>query len=336
MPVKTNTTCPKIVVILMFFCYNKLKSSPSSSTKLSKNDNAKWPVVDVRKNFDYFIKKIPENIHNNTRSIITSRIAIFVPEKFVIDKKMYVEEYHFVICFTTPPRAIIRSKEYQFIKGSLICLAPGDDILVYPLNSSSPAKYMTVCVNKEFMQNIYLQTGGEGNLSFKKLNNKYSNQLLEAIEALIYEVLNFEETNPLMIESLENRIAIQLLRDSNCKFNAAGYNKHNLQDIVQKAVKYIETYYSSNITIKNICDAIYISPPHLQKIFLKHVGITPYQYIMDCRHRKAKEMLETTEVSIEEIGRQCGFVNNAHFSTTFKQKEGMPPLTYKKSFIKDE
>jgi AraC-like DNA-binding protein len=296
----------------------------------------KWAVMDMRKNFDYFVKKIPVNIHNNTKSIITSRIAIFIPEKFVIDKKMYVEEYHFVICFTTPPRATIRSKEHQFKKGSLICMTPGDDILVHPLSSSSPAKYMTVCVNKEFMQDIYLQTGGEGNLSFKKPNNTYSHQLLEGIEALIYEVLNYEETNPLMIKSLETRIAIQLLRDSNSEFNATGHNKQNLQDIVQKAIKYIETYYSSNITIKNICDAIYISPPHLQKVFLKYVGITPYQYIMDCRHRKAKEMLETTGVSIQEIARQCGFVNNAHFSTTFKQKEGMSPLAYKKSLIRDE
>lgn len=290
----------------------------------------------MRKNFDYFVKKIPVNIHNNTKSIITNHIAIFVPEKFVINKKMYVEEYHFVICFTTPPRATIRSKEHQFKKGSLICMAPGDDILVHQLKGSSPAKYMTICVNKEFMQNIHIQTGGNGNLSFKKLDNKYSYQLLEGIEALIYEILNYEETNPLMIESLENRIAIQLLRDSSSEFNAADNNQNNLQDSVQKAIKYIETYYSSNITNKDICDAIYISPPHLQKIFLKCVGKTPYQYIMECRLRKAKEMLETTGASIEEIARQCGFVNSAHFSTTFKQKEGMPPLVYKKSLNRDE
>ncbi|MFA6694866.1 MAG: hypothetical protein WCS44_08575, partial [Bacillota bacterium] len=66
----------------------------------------------MRKNFDYFVKKIPVNIHNNTKSIVTSHIAIFIPENFVIDKLMYVEEYHFVICFTTPPRVTIRSKEY--------------------------------------------------------------------------------------------------------------------------------------------------------------------------------------------------------------------------------
>lgn len=286
-------------------------------------------VVYMRKNFDYFVKKIPINIHNNTKSIITRRIAIFIPDEFVIDKKMNVEEYHFVIFFTTPPRVTIRSKEYQFKKGCLLCMAPGDDILVHPLNSSSPVKYMTICVNKEFFEDIYLQTGGKGNILFKNLDYTFSYQLLEGIEALIYEVLSYEETNPLMIKSLENRIVIQLLRDSSSKFNVLANNQQKLQDNVHKAKKYIETYFSSNITIKDICDAIYISPPHLQKVFAKHVGKTPYQYIMDCRLKKAKEMLKTTDTSIGEIARQCGFVNSSHFSSAFKKKEGIPPLVYK-------
>ncbi|HBI57362.1 MAG TPA: hypothetical protein DDY38_11100, partial [Firmicutes bacterium] len=94
------------------------------------------------KNFDYFIEKIPVDIHNNTKSIISTNIAIFVPEKFVIEKKMIVEEYHFVICYTTPPAATIGLISYQFKKGSLICMAPGDNILVHPFKDSSPVKYV--------------------------------------------------------------------------------------------------------------------------------------------------------------------------------------------------
>jgi AraC-like DNA-binding protein len=282
------------------------------------------------------VRKIPVNIHDNTKSVISNHIAVFIPEEFVIGKKMIVEEYHFVICFTTPPPATILENEYRFKKGSLICLAPGDDILVHSLTSTSPAKYMTICVNQEFMQGIYLQIGGEGKLMFRKLDNTYSYQLLEGIEALIFEVLNYGDANPLMVASLENRVAIQLLRDSSNEPNTLGKGKPGLQDNVQQAIKFIETYYSSNITIQDICDAIYISPSYLQKVFLKCVGKTPYQYIMECRHRKAREMLATTDTSIEKIARQCGFVNSAHFSTTFKQKEGVSPLVYKRRLQREQ
>lgn len=288
----------------------------------------------MQKNFDYFVQKIPANIHDNTRSIFTEHLALFIPEKFVMDKPMYVEEYHFVICFTTPPLAIIRGAEYQFARGSLICLAPGDDILVHAPDQPLSVKYMTICVNPQFMQNVHVQTGGKDVLRFASFDSRFSYLLLEALEALIHEVVTYGTSNSLMMTSLENRIAIQLLRDSKSEFSDLKQNQH-MQENVEKALKYIETYYASNITINDICEAIYISPPYLQKIFVKYVGKTPYQYIMECRHQKAKELLETTSVSVEEIARQCGFVNHAHFSTTFKKMQGVSPLAFRKTCWKD-
>jgi AraC-like DNA-binding protein len=282
--------------------------------------------------FEYFIKKIPSNIHNDTKSIISTHIAVFMPKKFVTNKKMSIEEYHFVICYSSPPIMTIGFKEYSFKKGSLICMAPGDEIMVHPPSVSSPAKYMTICVNKEFFQKIYQQTGGRGKPLFNKLEATYSYQLMEAVKALIHEMLNYEDANAIMIESLENRIAIQLLRDS--KLEVPVNNKLGHKQYVQSAIKYIETYYSSNITIKDICKAIYISPPYFQKVFMKSTGKTPYQYIMECRQNNAKEMLKTTDVSIEEIARQCGFVNSGHFSTVFKMREGISPLAYRKSLFR--
>lgn len=289
----------------------------------------------MKKSFDYFLKKIPVNIHNNTRAIITTHIAIFIPEEFVFDKEMEVEEYHFVIFHKTPPLGTIGSSKIQFKKGSLLCMAPGDKIIVHSSEDSSPAQYMTICINKQFMESIYHLMGGKDKPIFKKLENKYSYQLLDAIEALIHEVINYEETNPLMIESLENRLAIQLLRDARLEYEMATGNQQDPQENVRKALKYIETYYSSNITIKDICQALYITPTYFQRIFLKFVGKTPYQYIMGCRLKKAREMLKTTNLSIEEIARQCGFVNIAHFSTTFKRSEGVSPLAYKKLPVVD-
>lgn len=66
------------------------------------------------------------------------------------------------------------------------------------------------------------------------------------------------------------------------------------------------------------------------------VGKTPHQYIMECRHRKAREMLEKTKVSMEEVARRCGFVNSSHLSTTFKQIEGVSPLAYRKAHLQVE
>ncbi|HBN94752.1 MAG TPA: AraC family transcriptional regulator, partial [Firmicutes bacterium] len=78
------------------------------------------------------------------------------------------------------------------------------------------------------------------------------------------------------------------------------------------------------------------SPSYMQKIFPKIVGKTPHQYIMECRHRKARELLVKTKVSMEEVARQCGFVNSSHFSTTFKQAEDISPFAYRKAHLQAE
>ncbi|GAB1476850.1 hypothetical protein MASR2M70_16860 [Bacillota bacterium] len=286
--------------------------------------------------FDYFVEKIPINIHNNTRTTISEHIAIFIPNQFVTDTPLIVEEYHFVICFTTPPPVTINDIRHQFKKGCRISMIPGDVLLVHPAESSFSVKYITLCVNKEFMQDIYRKSGGIDGLSFRRMDNTYSSQLLEAADALINEILNFGNTNPLMIESLESRIAVQLLRDCSSDFTVYSGEQQYLRDLAEKAAKYIESYYSSNIINKDICDAIYISPPHLQRVFLKYMKKTPYQYIMECRHKKAKEMLETTNSSVGKISRLCGFVNSSHFSSSFKQREGISPTAYRKALAQQK
>ncbi|HBG00174.1 MAG TPA: hypothetical protein DDW87_01175 [Firmicutes bacterium] len=59
-----------------------------------------------------------------------------------------------------------------------------------------------------------------------------------------------------------------------------------------------------------------------------------HQYIMACRHRRAREMLVKTAVSMEEVARQCGFVNSSHFSTSFKQMEGLLPLAFRQAHLR--
>jgi len=283
------------------------------------------------RDFDYFVKKIPPSIYGRTRSILSKHMAVFLPDSYVVEKTLEVEEYHFVICFETPPLATINGGSYQFKKGSLICLAPGDRIFVHTDASKTTAQYMSICVLPGFMDRVYGEQGDPEPLQFSSLESKFSNFLLEAVDALIHEVSHHGDASPLMLTSLENRIAIQLIRDGKPAASWSEGANPCIEAIVQKACRYIETYYTSNITVKDISDAIYVSPSYLQKIFPKIAGRTPHQYIMECRHRKARGMLVKTRVSMEEVARQCGFVNSSHFSTTFKQVEGISPLAYRKA-----
>ena len=82
--------------------------------------------------FDDLINRIPANIHARTKSFISGDIAVFKPEKYVIESKIRMNDYHFIIFHSTPPIARVGGRELQFKKGSLVSLEPGTEITVYP------------------------------------------------------------------------------------------------------------------------------------------------------------------------------------------------------------
>lgn len=283
----------------------------------------------MKSRFDEFIEKIPKNIHNNTKTFIGKNIAIFIPDEFVIGRKMIMEDYHFIVFHTTPPSCIINNKEIQYKKGSLVCLPPGTEIILKSVEIKSPVKYVSLSVNRGFFENVLMRIGEKKDIEFKKFENYYSYKLLDFIEAFIHEFNYFEENSSIMLESMETQIVIQLLRDSDLDPAMHRVNRFQDSNYVQQAIKYIENYYSSNITINEICNNIYISPCHFQRIFKNTINKTPYQYIMEVRLNKAKEMLQGEEISISEVARLTGFLSSGHFSTVFKRIEGKTPSEYR-------
>ena len=62
--------------------------------------------------------------------------------------------------------------------------------------------------------------------------------------------------------------------------------------------------------------------------FKQVTGQTPLEYRTRIRIESAKQMLESGELSIAEIGEKIGFSSPAHFSTVFKKLVGISPKKY--------
>lgn len=71
-----------------------------------------------------------------------------------------------------------------------------------------------------------------------------------------------------------------------------------------------------------------ISEVYLRKLFSAHYNITPKQYILEIRIRKAKQLLRDTPFSVATIAEECGFSSVYHFCRSFKQRTGLTPTQY--------
>jgi AraC-like DNA-binding protein len=112
----------------------------------------------------------------------------------------------------------------------------------------------------------------------------------------------------------------------------ASLEKHRPQEaaFIQK----INTLIKVNIENENfgtddLCKAMFLSRTQLFRKMKSLVNEAPANYIRNFRLKKAKELLETSDLTISEVAYKSGFQTINHFTKVFKEEYGIPPSVYR-------
>ncbi|MFD9484562.1 GlxA family transcriptional regulator [Streptomyces sp. NPDC059991] len=68
--------------------------------------------------------------------------------------------------------------------------------------------------------------------------------------------------------------------------------------------------------------------------FTAATGTTPHAWLRGLRLSSAEELLETTELPVEEIARRVGYGSAAVLREQFVRRRGVPPRSYRRSFTR--
>ncbi len=77
-----------------------------------------------------------------------------------------------------------------------------------------------------------------------------------------------------------------------------------------------------------------ISPFHMIREFKKAFGLTPHQFQMQCKVRKAQKLL--AEKPASEVTFDAGFYDQSHMDRCFKKVVGLSPKEYKRAVKTDD
>lgn len=102
------------------------------------------------------------------------------------------------------------------------------------------------------------------------------------------------------------------------------------------AKEYIRDNIESPLTVTDIAGYCYVSAKQITRIFMKHEGITPAQYIINQRIAHIQQLLSNNSLSLTAISDTMGFQNVYYFNTFVKKHLGMPPGTYRKMMLPDK
>lgn len=85
--------------------------------------------------------------------------------------------------------------------------------------------------------------------------------------------------------------------------------------------------------IEEMAEDIKVSPYHMIRKFKKAFGLTPHQFQIQCKVRKAQKLLETDK-SIPEVAFEAGFCDQSHLDRCFQKVVGMTPAGYRDALEK--
>lgn len=101
-----------------------------------------------------------------------------------------------------------------------------------------------------------------------------------------------------------------------------------------KVLDLLQARFREKLDLATIAAAVGVHPVHLARGFRRYQGCTVGAYVRKLRIEHACHQLRTSEESLAAIALAVGFVDQSHFSRTFKQHMGITPATYRRLHIR--
>jgi AraC family transcriptional regulator len=94
--------------------------------------------------------------------------------------------------------------------------------------------------------------------------------------------------------------------------------------------EYVDAHLSSKLDVHALARVVGLSASQFSRVFQKAVGVSPHRYVVQCRVRRARELLATTQLSLTDIALTSGFADHSHFSRRFHEFMGVPPREFRR------
>ena len=104
--------------------------------------------------------------------------------------------------------------------------------------------------------------------------------------------------------------------------------------IVSKAQHFMKEHYALPLTLEEIAAASGgVSREYLCRLFRKNDLASPLEFLRRRRVEAAVTMLRRTNISVQEIGKRCGFDNPSYFSKIFRMYLGLSPSEFREQRV---
>ncbi|MDP4146846.1 MAG: AraC family transcriptional regulator [Bacillota bacterium] len=211
---------------------------------------------------------------------------------------------------------------YEVFEGEGFLICP--NVLVsYKSASEEPWDYSWVAFNGVNAEAYLNRANLNLNKPIFKCDNNHINDCFHAI----FNSIGCEKSMDLKALSSFYDLLSTIIEQSSSDNSSSG-TKH--KDVyIKQAIEFINTNYSRKISVDEMANYVGINRKYLYKIFLDILNVSPQNYLINFRLKKACYLLTNSDLSIVEISNSVGYADPFLFSKVFKKYRGISPKNYR-------
>ncbi|PCJ94750.1 MAG: hypothetical protein COA50_10165 [Flavobacteriaceae bacterium] len=155
-----------------------------------------------------------------------------------------------------------------------------------------------------------------------------SHQLIEKITSFaskskVLQLATFIEILQILVGEEPRRI----LSSNN---NQTKYHHLSTLDKISKTTNYILEHLDQKLTVNHMSKLTNMVPQSFCRWFKNHAGHTFVSFLNQSRVQRAGQLLESSNMQIQEIAFSCGFESLSHFNRTFKKFQKKSPSEFRR------
>lgn len=218
---------------------------------------------------------------------------------------------------------------FKYDRNQFILLPPNSSV---EMEINIPTKALVLELNSDLIYNISNKISLDLEIETDKLiyNDLFiatsDNEIKNCISKIIKTYNSSDKNKEFLIDLYAQEVIYNLLKIK----GASLILNTEYKNPIYKAIRYMEENYNQAINIKDIAWSLNMSESNFSLYFKKIVGISPKDYLKNIRLSKAKELLK--EHNVTEVAYSVGYENISYFIKLFKNKYGVTPKQYKKTF----
>ncbi|MEV6394886.1 helix-turn-helix domain-containing protein [Streptomyces sp. NPDC051907] len=118
------------------------------------------------------------------------------------------------------------------------------------------------------------------------------------------------------------------------QYLAAPVPKDGQDERLAEVLAWAREHLHERLPVEELARRALMSRRSFARRFAASTGSTPHAWLLSLRLSRAEELLETTDLPVEEIARQVGFGSASVLRAQFVRRRGVPPRSYRRSFTR--